>query len=107
MDCDGVELELLPRKEPNAWGVHEMRWLSCSNKELRDRERTRWPLLRTVCALLSANSPARQRLNIPVTVQASSESPFNVEDGTRSRSRSPRLNGSAAKTSCDSKAPAL
>ncbi|CAK9042409.1 Ankyrin repeat domain-containing protein 17 [Durusdinium trenchii] len=59
LDCSGVSLELLPAAGPNSFGVHEMCWLKRENPDLKDRSKTRWPLLRAVCALrnASANSP--------------------------------------------------
>lgn len=49
VDCAGIDLEVLTPDAPNAAGVHEMRWLSKTNPELRDRSQTRWPLYRTLC----------------------------------------------------------
>jgi len=53
MDCDGIGIQIQPRQAPNAHGVHAMAWLNQAEPDLRNRECTRWPLLRTVCHLSS------------------------------------------------------
>lgn len=69
LDCSGVELELLSPEKPNAFGVHKMCWLSRNHPDFKDKGRTRWPLLRAMCALRNATSATGRE---------------------RSRSRSPR-----------------
>eukprot|EP00439_Symbiodinium_sp_Y106_P012910 s9265_g1.t2 len=56
LDCSGVELELLSPEKPNAFGVHKMCWLSRNHPDFKDKGRTRWPLLRAMCALRNATS---------------------------------------------------
>jgi len=52
MDCTGCEeLQPLEQAEPNKHDVHELRWLPFAEPALRDRQQTRWPLLRVLCAL--------------------------------------------------------
>jgi len=95
MDCEGVDLELLPRDAPNAWGVHEMKWLHKSSQVLRDRQQTRWPLLRTVCALLApaeAAAASSAQDDDEATGEAVGEAQATAPR-ERSRSRSPRRSG--------------
>eukprot|EP00933_Yihiella_yeosuensis_P025105 TRINITY_DN19481_c0_g1_i1.p1 TRINITY_DN19481_c0_g1~~TRINITY_DN19481_c0_g1_i1.p1 ORF type:complete len:286 (-),score=62.73 TRINITY_DN19481_c0_g1_i1:162-1019(-) len=77
MDCTGVELELLTPEKPNTWGVHEMRWVSRSLPDFRNRSLTRWPLLRAMCTLGKTGSKASNK--------GSADRPRS-----RSRSRSPK-----------------
>ncbi|CAK9042340.1 unnamed protein product [Durusdinium trenchii] len=65
LDCSGVSLELLPAAGPNSFGVHEMCWLKRENPDLKDRSKTRWPLLRAVCALRNASANSRERSRSP------------------------------------------
>eukprot|EP00438_Fugacium_kawagutii_P005107 Skav212218 [mRNA] locus=scaffold862:48032:56864:+ [translate_table: standard] len=56
LDCSGVELDGAP-------GMSFLQcWLSRKHPDLRDRSRTRWPLLRAVCALRGASILSWNRL---------------------------------------------
>lgn len=75
LDCTGVELPLLQLEKANAHGVLELRWLSRFHPELKDRQLTRWPLLRALCVLGSSRKERPQE---------------TVSEAPRERSRSPR-----------------
>jgi len=79
MDCNGVELEPLRLETPNSYGVHEARWLSRSHPDLRDKQLTRWPLLRVMATL--GRCCKRSRGQSDVT---------GSDDDGSARSRSPR-----------------
>merc|ERR1711862_36154 len=59
MDCEGVDLPLLQANGPNSSGVHEVCWLSRNHPDLRDRQLTRWPLLRVMCDLRRRTARAK------------------------------------------------
>jgi len=65
LNCSGVSLELSSPEGPNGQGVHELRWLSRGHPDLRDREATRWPLLRAACALFGGGQGGRRRPQPP------------------------------------------
>ncbi|CAJ1372918.1 unnamed protein product [Effrenium voratum] len=60
LDCSGVEMDELLAPPGEKGDVHEMCWLNRHHPDLRDRARTRWPLLRAICALREA-SAGRER----------------------------------------------
>mmetsp|Transcript_45330 Transcript_45330/g.105829 ORF Transcript_45330/g.105829 Transcript_45330/m.105829 type:complete len:266 (+) Transcript_45330:33-830(+) len=66
LDCTGVDLELLAPGKPNSFGVHAMSWVSRHHPDLKDRSKTRWPLLRALCAMRGATSKqGRERSRSP------------------------------------------